>query len=509
MLKQTVAILFVLCEIIANISANFELTSSLPVARSNQLPPPAPAEDLWRTAKMTTSLQSVGSISANVNGQLSPEEADSGSPQPAFSSAGDAGTTTLLNVSALWSKYLTLSGYFGPPIEDTLRERIAPFWLQFDPPSPTAHRTVGVIFVIMALVGLTGNLLVIVMFCKFKTLRTPANYLIINLAVSDFIIMLECPIFVYNSYYLGPASGNLMCTVYAMLGGIGGNCAILTLTMISIDRYNVVVYPLNPNRSTTRLKVMLMIIFCWIFSAIFAVIPILGIGLSRYTPEGFLTACSFDYLDKDYYARVYMFLYFFFAWCVPFLTISYCYVSILRVVIGAGSIQSSKNKNKTEIKLAAVVFGIIGLWFLAWTPYAVISMMGVFGYERLLTPLGSMVPAIFAKIACCIDPYFYAMNHPRYRQELRRMFGKGQQDVANSQYQTSRYTRGGNSEAAPDERVTLGPQAGKVDEEPAAGGVATRRGALQRAQSSISAADETTLSVSVDLTESRPNNGAH
>ncbi|XP_055529998.1 opsin, ultraviolet-sensitive isoform X2 [Wyeomyia smithii] len=476
MLRQTAAILFVLCEIIANISANFELTSALPVARSNQLPVPLEEFDhLRRTSKMTTSLQSVGSIGANVNDQLFPE--DGASPRP-FPSSSESEAATTVNTSALLSKYLTLSGYFGPPLEDTLRERIDPFWLQFEPPTPTAHYTIGAIFVLMALVGLGGNLLVIIMFCKFKSLRTPANYLIINLAVADFIIMLECPIFVYNSYYLGPASGNLMCTVYAMLGGIGGNCAILTLTMISIDRYNVVVYPLNPNRGTTRLKVMLMMAFCWIFSMTFSIIPTLGIGLSRYTPEGYLTACSFDYLDRDFHARIYMFLYFFFAWCCPFMTISYCYVWILRVVIGAGSIQSSKNKNKTEVKLAAVVFGIIGLWFIAWTPYAVVAMMGVFGYESLLTPLGSMVPGMFAKVACCIDPYFYAMNHPRYRQELRRMFVK-QQDMANSQYQTSRYTRG-NSEAGESEQVTIGPEA---------------------------AADETSLSVSIDLTESRANNG--
>lgn len=50
MSKQIVAILFVLCEIIANISANFELSSALPVAgRPNQFPvlPEGKGTTLW------------------------------------------------------------------------------------------------------------------------------------------------------------------------------------------------------------------------------------------------------------------------------------------------------------------------------------------------------------------------------------------------------------------------------------------------------------------------------
>jgi r-opsin len=36
------------------------------------------------------------------------------------------------------------------------------------------------------------------------------------------------------------------------------------------------------------------------------------------------------------------------------------------IVLSAKKIQSSKEKNKTEMKLAGIVIGIVGLWFLAW-----------------------------------------------------------------------------------------------------------------------------------------------
>uniref|UniRef100_A0A6E8VSS7 G_PROTEIN_RECEP_F1_2 domain-containing protein n=1 Tax=Anopheles coluzzii TaxID=1518534 RepID=A0A6E8VSS7_ANOCL len=397
--------------------------------------------------------------------------------QPYFSSAH----LSFVVPFPVHSKYVVRSGYVLP-VDPLFVAKINPFWLRFDPPSAGEHYGLAVFYFLMMLFGVIGNALVVFMFYRYRSLRTPANYLVINLAVADFIIMMEAPMFIYNSIHQGPALGSIGCTVYALMGAVGGTVAIATLTVISIDRYNVVVYPLNPNRSTTKLKCYFLIAFTWAYGLLFASFPALEIGLSRYTAEGYLTACSFDYLDRTYKARVFMFVYFVFAWLIPFAIISYCYARILIAVINANAIQSSKSKNKTEVKLAGVVVGIIGLWFAAWTPYAVVAMMGVFGYEQYLTPLNSMIPAVFAKIAASIDPYFYAMNHPRYRQMLERMFCNRGADQGNSQYQTSHYTRGasrgGDSEGGGGEESGGG--GGGVGRAPGGGNAGLGRGGTVR-----------------------------
>ena len=166
-----------------------------------------------------------------------------------------------------------------------------------------------------------------------------------------------------------------------------------------------------------------MITFIWIFSGVFSIIPLMEIGLTRYTYEGFFTACGYDYLDKTRDGRIFIFTFCIAAYLLPLTVIAYCYIHILRVVIKArNSIQSSRDRNKTEIKLAGVIVGIVALWIIAWTPYTVVSVIGIFGYEHHLTMLSSMIPAICAKTSACINPYFYAMNHPRYRKELARIF---------------------------------------------------------------------------------------
>ena len=47
---------------------------------------------------------------------------------------------------------------------------------------------------------------------------------------------------------------------------------------------------------------------------------------------------------------------------------------------------------------------------------AVVSLMGISSYHAWLTPLATMLPALFAKLSTVYNPLIYAVSHPRYRQ---------------------------------------------------------------------------------------------
>jgi len=85
------------------------------------------------------------------------------------------------------------------------------------------------------------------------------------------------------------------------------------------------------------------------------------------------------------------------------------------------------------------------IWILAWTPYAVVTMIGISGHANyLLTPFNAMLPALFAKSAACIDPFIYSLNHPKIRQEIMRrlynirMFMMNDQRTVNSFHSTNK-----------------------------------------------------------------------
>ena len=69
-----------------------------------------------------------------------------------------------------------------------------------------------------------------------KSLRTPSNVFVINLAFCDFLMMSKTPIFIYNSFSLGYALGSTGCQIFSLVGALSGIGAAITNAYIAYDR---------------------------------------------------------------------------------------------------------------------------------------------------------------------------------------------------------------------------------------------------------------------------------
>ncbi|KAL1489279.1 hypothetical protein ABEB36_014208 [Hypothenemus hampei] len=303
---------------------------------------------------------------------------------------------------------------------------IDPHWLQFPQPSENSYLALTICYLIIFIVGVSGNGLVILTFTRCKSLRTGANVLIGNLAISDSLMLIKMPLFIYNGFQRGPALGNLWCQIYGFVGGLSGTASIVCLTTIAFDRYQAVKFPL---KSLTKKKTIFYLLIPWIYGLAFSLPPLLG--LHGYQYEGYLISCSFAYLSQNSSIKIYIFVFAFAAFVVPLCVISFSYINILQVVGDRATAltgnqegfvrhMKEEQKRKQDTKLALVVFSTICLWFLAWTPYAIVALLGVTGQKHLLTPTASMIPAVFCKTASALDPYVYAITHPKFQWELRR-----------------------------------------------------------------------------------------
>lgn len=62
-------------------------------------------------------------------------------------------------------------------------------WYQYPPMNPLWHSILGFVLAVFCLIAYVGNLCVIYIFTKTKSLRSPSNLFVVSLAFSDFMIM--------------------------------------------------------------------------------------------------------------------------------------------------------------------------------------------------------------------------------------------------------------------------------------------------------------------------------
>ncbi|XP_053731265.1 melanopsin-A isoform X8 [Synchiropus splendidus] len=75
---------------------------------------------------------------------------------------------------------------------------------------------------------------------------------------------------------------------------------------------------------------------------------------------------------------------------------------------------------QNEWKMAKVALLVILLYVVSWAPYSSVALTALAGYADMLTPYMNSVPAVIAKASAIHNPIIYAITHPKYRLALAR-----------------------------------------------------------------------------------------
>uniref|UniRef100_H2YI98 G-protein coupled receptors family 1 profile domain-containing protein n=1 Tax=Ciona savignyi TaxID=51511 RepID=H2YI98_CIOSA len=130
-----------------------------------------------------------------------------------------------------------------------------------------------------------GNGLIIVSVALVKKLRQPANYLIVSLALSDFLVgLVVLPLTIVYDIMGEWVFGPNVCDVHVSFDVICCTASIMNLCMISIDRYLMITQPMTyPKRRTGKLM-LLLIATAWLLSCL-VIIPAL-FGFTKNVKDG-------------------------------------------------------------------------------------------------------------------------------------------------------------------------------------------------------------------------------
>ncbi len=172
------------------------------------------------------------------------------------------------------------------------------------------------ITIIIILTSLAGNSLVIVAFCKFRKLRSPTNYFIINLAVMDFLVgLIPNSIWAARLLLKWPKRSDFVVyqiwEFFDVLCSIG---SIVSLMFIAIDRYICVKDALRYYSLVTARRVLMCIALIWLYAFSSGILSVLRKKISTTNTP----------IDANWF-RYYVFIA---GFIIPLSVMIFCYTRI-------------------------------------------------------------------------------------------------------------------------------------------------------------------------------------
>ncbi|KAM4693054.1 trace amine-associated receptor 4-like [Discoglossus pictus] len=147
----------------------------------------------------------------------------------------------------------------------------------------TSYWTLTIVMFGILLVTVLGNFMVIISVSHFKQLHTPTNYLILSLAVTDFLVgIVIMPYSMMRSLTSCWYFGDVFCKLHNCCDMMLCTTSIFHLLFISLDRYQAVCHPLHYYRKVTIRVVEVYIFISWSFPCVYS----FGLILSNVNTEG-------------------------------------------------------------------------------------------------------------------------------------------------------------------------------------------------------------------------------
>ncbi|MBN3297089.1 ADA1A protein, partial [Amia calva] len=135
----------------------------------------------------------------------------------------------------------------------------------------------GLVLGLLILFGILGNILVILSVACHRNLQTVTHYFIVNLAVAG--LLLTSTVLPFSAIFeiLGHwVFGRVFCNIWAAVDVLCCTASIMSLCVISVDRYVGVSYPLRYPALMTEKRAVLALLGLWALSITISIGPLFG-----------------------------------------------------------------------------------------------------------------------------------------------------------------------------------------------------------------------------------------
>ncbi|CDQ65720.1 unnamed protein product [Oncorhynchus mykiss] len=312
---------------------------------------------------------------------------------------------------------------------------------------------VGVFLSVFILVAIVGNILVILSVLCNRHLQTVTNFFIVNLAIADLLLSIIVLPFSASLEVLGCwVFGRVFCNIWAAVDVLCCTASILSLCIISIDRYIGVKHCLKYPTIMTEKKAAVILVLVWVSSMVISIGPLLGWKEPPPTDE---SVCSiteepgyalFSSLFSFYLPLMVILVMYFRVYVVARRTTKSLEAGVkrernksievvLRIHCRSMLEDTSKSKNhpfrsslsvrlmkfSREKKAAKTLAIVVGMFILCWLPFFFVLPLGSF--FPALKPSDMVFKVIFwlGYFNSCINPVIYPCSSKEFQRAFTRL----------------------------------------------------------------------------------------
>ena len=295
------------------------------------------------------------------------------------------------------------------------------------------------------LTSLFGNLLVVTVVYRERRMRTTVNFLIVNMAVSDFL----CTLFVIpkvitqtftyqDAWFIEGTAGDALCKIVLFIQDVTVAVSLLSLLMIAIERYTAISSPLVAD-PIPRKRCKIMILSTWFVACLMYATHFYTFKLFV-EDEGPTCGHSWEPLVANHFEawKIEFLLHTILFVFIPFIVVTALYsdifVRIKRSAVPGDAKsrsmslgrrrQQTRNRNVLRTMLAVVIaFGFC--WFPSLICTYVITYIW---YNKKLEPPCDIIIVekcafYLAYFNSSINPALYFMLSENYRKGLKKLLG--------------------------------------------------------------------------------------
>ena len=288
----------------------------------------------------------------------------------------------------------------------------------------------GFLVSVLIVTDVIGNTLVVLVIIKDHSMRTPINYLLLNLAIADLMVGIFClPSTVLHQFFSHPSgkTGEVLCKLLTgmTMAWMSEMAASFSLMFIAVERYYAVLHPLQFLGKLTIRKTKIFMLVSWGLSALLSIPEFL---FTSYKDED--SACEMLFIVQ-WQGQAYALLWFVITGAAPTIIMFVLYSK----VIGNLWFQREKTTNitrhavlRSRKKISRIMVTVSVVFVLTCIPNHICFV--VENYSGFRSPaIGQKILKCLIVLNSAVNPFLYSLQSQQFNKSVKKLFRRTRRKV--------------------------------------------------------------------------------